>query len=278
MELLKADSCIWQWQAERLTHKQTLILLLFWTWLSLSLSLSSEWQHLLLNECLKSENKNKHEVFPLVFSLDCEQGGVLVQSLSVRLTRDVTMFNVWQERSQIINMWSVPLVTSSHWLYNFVCLFDSFAVIIFYFIRTPCEPTESFRCFFPIPVFTEALKGFFFFFAFFYQWKKVWMCFIVILLIICFHVWIQVTFHLFPFRRSFSLWFFQPVSHIKKMSLFVSLCTWLPFFSSLKKKVFTHNGKKQKKNEKDSSSKTLFSFLVGRGFYSFLTFKKHFPY
>lgn len=132
--------------------------------------------------------------------------------------------------------------------------------------------------FFPIPVFTEALKGFFFFFAFFYQWKKVWMCFIVILLIICFHVWIQVTFHLFSFRRSFSLWFFQPVSHIKKMSLFVSLCTWLPFFSSLKKKGFTHNGKKQKKNEKDSSSKTLFSFLVGRGFYSFLTFKKHFPY
>lgn len=160
MELLKADSCIWQWQAERLTHKQTLILLLFWTWLSLSLSLSSEWQQLLLNECLKSENKNKHEVFPLVFSLDCEQGGVLVQSLSVRLTRDVTMFNVWQERRP----WrSVPLVTSSHWLYNFVCLFDSFAVIIFYFIRTPCEPTESFRYFFPIPVFTEALKGFFLF-------------------------------------------------------------------------------------------------------------------
>lgn len=173
-----------------------------------------------------------------MFSLDCEQGGVLVRSLSVRLTRDVTMFNVWQERSQIINMWSVPLVTSSHWLYNFVCLFDSFAVIIFYFIRTPCEPTESFRCFSPIPVFTEALKGFFFFFAFFYQWKKVWMCFIVILLIICFHVWIQVTFHLFPFRRSFSLCVFFSASftHKKNVSFCVTLHVTFPLW---KKRFYT---------------------------------------
>lgn len=175
-------------------------------------------------------------------------------------------------------MWSVPLVTSSHWLYNFVCLFDSFAVIIFYFIRTPCEPTESFRCFFPIPVFTEALKGFFLFCIFLPVKKSlnVFYCYSFNYLFPCVNP-SDISFVSFQ-EKFLSLCFFQPVSHIKKMSLFVSLCTWLPFFSSLKKKGFTHNGKKQKKNEKDSSGKTLFSFLVGRGFYSFLRFKKHFPY
>lgn len=161
-------------------------------------------------------------------------------------------------------MWSVPLVTSSHWLYNFVCLFDSFAVIIFDFIRTPCEPTESFRCFFPIPVFTEALKGFFFFFAFFYQWKKVWMCFIVILLIICFHVWIQVTFHLFSFRRSFSLWFFQPVSHIKKCLFLCHFARDFLFFPLWKKKVLHITAKSKKKMRKTLLAKlcSLFWLVV----------------
>lgn len=132
--------------------------------------------------------------------------------------------------------------------------------------------------FFPIPVFTEALKGFFSFLHFFPVKKSlnVFYCYSFNYLFPCVNP-SDISFVSFQ-EKFLSLCFFQPVSHIKKMSLFVSLCTWLPFFSSLKKKGFTHNGKKQKKNEKDSSSKTLFSFLVGRGFYSFLRFKKHFPY
>lgn len=188
------------------------------------------------------------------------------------------MFNVWQERSQIVKHVKCSSGDELTLTLQLCVSVWFFCGDYFLFHQNSVWADRIVQMFFPNPCFYRSLKRFFFFFAFFYQWKKVWMCFIVILLIICFHVWIQVTFHLFSFRRSFSLWFFQPVSHIKKMSLFVSLCTWLPFFSSLKKKVFTHNGKKQKKNEKDSSSKTLFSFLVGRGFYSFLTFKKNFPY
>lgn len=155
-----------------------------------------------------------------MFSLDCEQGGVLVQSLSVRLTRDVTMFNVWQERSQIINMWSVPLVTSSHWLYNFVCLFDSFALIIFYFIRTPCEPTESFRCFFPIPVFTEALKGFFSFLHFFPVKKSL------------------NVFYCYSFNYLFPCVNPSDISFVSFQEKFLSLCFFFSQFHTLKKCLF----------------------------------------
>lgn len=158
-------------------------------------------------------------------------------------------------------MWSVPLVTSSHWLYNFVCLFDSFAVIIFYFIRTPCEPTESFRCFFPIPVFTEALKGFFSFLHFFPVKKSlnVFYCYSFNYLFPCVNP-SDISFVSFQ-EKFLSLCFFQPVSHIKKMSLFVSLCTWL-FLSE--KKGFTHNGKKQKKMRKTFLAKlcSLFWLVV----------------
>lgn len=144
-------------------------------------------------------------------------------------------------------MWSVPLVTSSHWLYNFVCLFDSFAVIIFYFTTTPCEPTESFRCFFPISVFTEALKGFFLFCILLPVKKSlnVFYCYSFNYLFPCVNP-SDISFVSFQ-EKFLSLCFFQPVSHIKKMSLFVSLCTWL-FLSE--KKGFTHNGKKQKKMRK----------------------------
>lgn len=172
MELLKADSCIWQWQAERLTHKQTLILLLFWTWLSLSLSLSSEWQQLLLNECLKSENKNKHEVFPLVFSLDCEQGGVLVRSLSVRLTRDVTMFNVWQERSQIIKHVKCSSGDELTLTLQLCVSVWFFCADYFLFHQNSVWADRIVQMFFPNPCFYRSLKRFFFFFAFFLPVKK----------------------------------------------------------------------------------------------------------
>lgn len=175
-------------------------------------------------------------------------------------------------------MWSVPLVTSSHWLYNFVCLFDSFAVIIFYFIRTPCEPTESFRCFFPIPVFTEALKGFFSFLHFFPVKKSlnVFYCYSFNYLFPCVNP-SDISFVSFQ-EKFLSLCVFFSQFHTLKKCLF--LCHFARdflFFPLWKKKVL-HITAKSKKNEKDSSGKTLFSFLVGRGFYSFLTFKKHFPY
>lgn len=161
-------------------------------------------------------------------------------------------------------MWSVPLVTSSHWLYNFVCLFDSFAVIIFYFIRTPCEPTESFRYFFPIPVFTEALKGFFLFCIFLPVKKSlnVFYCYSFNYLFPCVNP-SDISFVSFQ-AKFFSLCFFQPVSHIKKCLFLCHFARDFLFFSSLKKKGFTHNGKKQKKMRKTFLAKlcSLFWLVV----------------
>lgn len=147
-----------------------------------------------------------------MFSLDCEQGGVLVQSLSVRLTRDVTMFNVWQERSQIVKHVKCSSGDELTLTLQLCVSVWFFCGDYFLFHQNSVWADRIVQMFFPNPCFYRSLKRFFFFFAFFYQWKKVWMCFIVILLIICFHVWIQVTFHLFPFRRSFSLCVFFSAS------------------------------------------------------------------
>lgn len=117
-------------------------------------------------------------------------------------------------------MWSVPLVTSSHWLYNFVCLFDSFAVIIFDFIRTPCEPTESFRCFFPIPVFTEALKGFFLFCIFLPVKKSL------------------NVFYCYSFNYLFPCVNPSDISFVSFQEKFLSLCVFFSQFHTLKKCLF----------------------------------------
>lgn len=147
-----------------------------------------------------------------MFSLDCEQGGVLVRSLSVRLTRDVTMFNVWQERSQIIKHVKCSSGDELTLTLQLCVSVWFFCGDYFWFHQNSVWADRIVQMFFPNPCFYRSLKRFFSFLHFFYQWKKVWMCFIVILLIICFHVWIQVTFHLFPFRRSFSLCVFFSAS------------------------------------------------------------------
>lgn len=161
-------------------------------------------------------------------------------------------------------MWSVPLVTSSHWLYNFVCLFDSFAVIIFYFIRTPCEPTESFRCFFPIPVFTEALKGFFSFLHFFPVKKSlnVFYCYSFNYLFPCVNP-SDISFVSFQ-AKFFSLCFFQPVSHIKKCLFLCHFARDFLFFPLWKKKFLHITAKSKKKMRKTFLAKlcSLFWLVV----------------
>lgn len=221
MELLKADSCIWQWQAERLTHKQTLILLLFWTWLSLSLSLSSEWQQLLLNECLKSENKNKHEVFPLVFSLDCEQGGVLVRSLSVRLTRDVTMFNVWQERSQIVKHVKCSSGDELTLTLQLCVSVWFFCGDYFWFHQNSVWADRIVQMFFPNPCFYRSLKRFFFLFCIFLPVKKS-----------------LNVFYCYSFNYLFPCVNPSDISFVSFQEKFLSLCVFFSQFHTLKKCLF----------------------------------------
>lgn len=157
------------------------------------------------------------------------------------------MFNVWQERSQIVKHVKCSSGDELTLTLQLCVSVWFFCGDYFLFHQNSVWADRIVQMFFPNPCFYRSLKRFFFFFAFFYQWKKVWMCFIVILLIICFHVWIQVTSHLFPFRRSFSLCVFFSQFHTLKKCLFLCHFARDFLFFPLWKKKFLHITAKSKK-------------------------------